>query len=219
MISFFNPRNSKLYAKYSKEILIAAKAGAPDPNSNLALRRAIDKAKANQVPGDVIKRAIDKAKTSGGEDYEVVTYEGFGPGASTLIIRTLTDNINRTVGMVRAAFNKYGGNLGQTGCVSYLFEEKGVIFVESLDDIPDNSILAFRAHGVVKSIYDEAERRGMKIVDLTCPKVFNIREIVKPYLDDSFIICKFSNKFILFHFPYMLLYFYFLIFPMKLHNY
>ena len=68
------------------------------------------------------------------------------------------------------------------------FEEKGVIFVDSLDDIPDGSIVAFRAHGVVKSIYEDAEKRGMRIVDLTCPKVFNIRNIVKPYLDDSYVI-------------------------------
>ncbi len=118
---------AKLYSNYAKEIYLAAKKGAPEIESNIALKRMVDKAKKEQVPQDIIKRAIDKAKGAGGEDYEVVTYEGFGPGASTLIIRTLTDNVNRTVGMVRAAFNKVHKSLGVTNSVSYNYDYLGVI--------------------------------------------------------------------------------------------
>lgn len=118
---------AKLYSNYAKEIYLAAKKGVPEIESNVALKRMVDKAKKEQVPQDIIKRAIDKAKGAGGEDYEVVTYEGFGPGASTLIIRTLTDNVNRTVGMVRAAFNKVHKSLGVTNSVSYNYDYLGVI--------------------------------------------------------------------------------------------
>ena len=114
---------AKLYSNYAKEIYLAAKKGTPEIESNIALKRMVDKAKKEQVPSDIIKRAIDKAKGAGGEDYEVVTYEGFGPGASTLIIRTLTDNVNRTVGMVRAAFNKVHKSLGVNNSVSYNYDE------------------------------------------------------------------------------------------------
>ena len=113
---------AKLYSNYAKEIYLAAKKGTPEIESNVALKRMVDKAKKEQVPSDIIKRAIDKAKGAGGEDYEVVTYEGFGPGASTLIIRTLTDNVNRTVGMVRAAFNKVHKSLGVNNSVSYNYD-------------------------------------------------------------------------------------------------
>ena len=94
----------------------------------------VDKAKKEQVPNDIINRAIDKAKGNGGEDYEVVTYEGFGPGASTLIIRTLTDNVNRTVGMVRAAFNKIHKSLGVTNSVSYNYDYLAILSVKDMDE-------------------------------------------------------------------------------------
>ena len=96
----------KVYTTFAKEIYLAAKKGSPNPEANVTLKRLIDKAKKNQVPSDIITRAIDKAKGVGQDEYHEVVYEGFGPGASTLIIKCLTDNVNRTVGMVRAAFNK-----------------------------------------------------------------------------------------------------------------
>lgn len=122
---------AKLYSNYAKEIYLAAKKGTPDIESNVSLKRIVEKAKKEQVPGDIIHRAIDKAKGAGGEDYEVVTYEGFGPGASTLIIRTLTDNVNRTVGMVRAAFNKVHKSLGVNNSVSYNYDYLAIISVKS----------------------------------------------------------------------------------------
>ena len=122
---------AKLYTNYAKEIYLAAKKGSPDVESNISLKRLVEKAKKEQVPGDIINRAIEKAKGVGGEDYEVVTYEGFGPGASTLIIRTLTDNVNRTVGMVRAAFNKVHKSLGVTNSVAYNYDYLAILSVKT----------------------------------------------------------------------------------------
>ncbi len=118
---------AKLYSNFAKEIYIVAKKGVPDPDSNIDLKHLIDKAKKQQVPSDIINRAVDKAKGAGGEDYEVITYEGFGPGASTLIIKTMTDNVNRTVGFVRAAFNKVNKSLGVTNSVSYNYDHLGML--------------------------------------------------------------------------------------------
>ena len=134
---------SKLYAKYSKEILIAAKAGTPDPNSNLTLRRAIDKAKANQVPGDVIKRAIEKASSSSAESYIANVYEGFGPGASTLIIESLTDNPNRAIADIRACFNKCHSKMGISGSVSFNYTHSSVVSVKGVnqDEVEEALIL------------------------------------------------------------------------------
>ena len=122
---------TKIYTNYAKEIYLAAKRGVPEIESNIVLKRLVDKAKKEQVPSDIIKRAIDKAKGTGGEEYESITYEGFGPGASTLIVRTLTDNVNRTVGMVRAAFTKVHKSLGVTNSVSYNYDYLAIISVKS----------------------------------------------------------------------------------------
>lgn len=117
---------AKLYSTFAKEIYLVAKNN-PEVDTNVNLKRIIEKAKKQQVPSDIINRAIDKAKGTGGDDYQEVTYEGFGPGASTLIIKTLTDNVNRTVGFVRAAFNKVNKSLGVTNSVSYNYDYLGVI--------------------------------------------------------------------------------------------
>ena len=121
----------KVYTTYAKEIYLAAKKGVPEIESNINLKRIVEKAKKNQVPSDIINRAIDKAKGAQGEDYQEVVYEGFGPGASTLIIKTLTDNVNRTVGEVRAAFNKVNKSLGVTNSVSYNYDYLGVLSFKS----------------------------------------------------------------------------------------
>ena len=117
---------AKLYSTFAKEIYLVAK-GNPEIDTNINLKRIVEKAKKQQVPSDIINRAIDNAKGAGGDDYQTVVYEGFGPGASTLIIKTLTDNVNRTVGFVRAAFNKVHKNLGVTNSVSYNYDYLGVI--------------------------------------------------------------------------------------------
>ena len=118
---------AKVYSTYAKEIYLAAKKGTPELESNVFLKRVVEKARKEQVPSDIINRAIEKAKGVGGEDYHEVIYEGFGPGASTLIIKTLTDNVNRTVGMVRAAFNKVNKSLGVNNSVSYNYDYLAVV--------------------------------------------------------------------------------------------
>ncbi|XFA99210.1 YebC/PmpR family DNA-binding transcriptional regulator [Candidatus Izemoplasma sp. B36] len=114
-------KKSKLYSKFGKELYLAAKNGGMDPDSNLKLKRLIEKAKQAQVPSDVIKRNIEKADSSAGEDYQSNKYEGFGPGGCTIIVDCLTDNSNRTFGEVRSAFTKTGGKIGVSGSVSYLY--------------------------------------------------------------------------------------------------
>jgi YebC/PmpR family DNA-binding regulatory protein len=124
----------KIYTTYAKELYLAAKKGIPDPDVNIILKRMIDKAKKSEVPMDIINRAIDKAKGLGQDEYHEVIYEGFGPGASTLIIKTLTDNVNRTVGEVRAAFNKVHKSLGVTNSVSYNYDYLGVVSFKEKDE-------------------------------------------------------------------------------------
>ena len=125
---------TKVYSKYGKEILIAAKAGVPDPDMNLALRRIIEKAKKDQVPADIIKRAIDKAKSGTAADLTEITYEGFGPGAATVIVKTLTDNTNRTFSEVRNCFTKSHCKLGVTGCVSHGYNYVSILGVKGLSE-------------------------------------------------------------------------------------
>ena len=123
-------KRSALFMRASKEIYMAAKSGVPDPNSNLALRSAIEKWKGQQVTKDVIERAIQKAKGGSAEHYEAGRYEFFGPGGSYVIVDTLTDNVNRALTDVRAAVTKRGGHMGQ---VSYNFTQHGVIVFKSTD--------------------------------------------------------------------------------------
>ena len=140
----------KVYTTFAKEIYLAAKKGVPEIDANVNLKRIVDKAKKNQVPIDIINRAIEKAKGIGGEDYHEVIYEGFGPGTSTLIIKCLTDNVNRTVGEVRAAFNKVNKSLGVTNSVSYNYDYVGVLSFKS-----DKS----------EEIFEELLNEGIEIID------------------------------------------------------
>lgn len=120
----------KTFAKMSRAIIIAARTGGSDPNGNFQLRTAIDKAKAAGIPNDNIDRAIAKGTGKLGADneaLEAIRYEGYGPGGVAILIEALTDNRNRTAADLRAAFTKRGGNLGETGCVGWMFEQKGVV--------------------------------------------------------------------------------------------
>lgn len=125
---------SKLYSRYGKELYIAAKSGAPDPDTNLELRRKIKEAKANQVPADVIKRAIEKAKGGVNENYDALRYEGFGPGQATIIIDCLTNNCNRTVAAMNSCFNKSKCKMGVKGSVSFNYDNLGVLSFNYSDD-------------------------------------------------------------------------------------
>ena len=122
-------QRASVFTKIGKEITIAVKAGGGDPTSNSKLRDLIAKAKANNVPNDNIERCIKKAMGADSANYEKVTYEGYGPCGIAVIVEATTDNRNRTAGEVRHFFDKFGGNLGQVGCVGYLFSDKGVIII------------------------------------------------------------------------------------------
>ena len=124
-------QRAKVFTKIGKEISIAVREGGSDPNSNSKLRDLIQKAKSNNVPNDNIERVIKKAEGSDGEKYEAITYEGYGPSGIAVIVETTTDNRNRTGADMRHYFDKYGGNLGTTGCVSFMFSDKGVLVIES----------------------------------------------------------------------------------------
>lgn len=157
-------QRGKIFTKIGKEIAIAVRAGGPDPASNNKLRDAIAKAKANNVPNDNIERAIKKASGADAVSYEEITYEGYGPSGVAVIVTTATDNRNRTGGEVRHFFDKYGGNLGQSGCVSFMFDDKGVIVIEKDADIDEDALMEtaleagaedFAADGDVYEIYTE----------------------------------------------------------------
>ena len=133
---------AKIFTKIGKEMAVAIKAGGPDPSVNSKLRDLIAKAKANNVPNENIQRTIKKFTDNSDISYEEISYEGYGPSGVAIIVETSTDNRNRTAGNVRAWFNKYGGNLGQNGCVGYLFEEKGVItIIDEDDEIDEDKIM------------------------------------------------------------------------------
>lgn len=123
-------QKGKIFTKLGRELIVAAKAGGPDPANNFRLKIAIDNAKAANMPNDNIQRAIQKGAGGGeGSNYEELQYEGYGPGGVAVMATILTDNRNRTAGEVRHIFSKNGGNLGETGCVSWMFEEKGQLTV------------------------------------------------------------------------------------------
>ncbi|SEB77394.1 YebC/PmpR family DNA-binding transcriptional regulator [Paenibacillus sp. GP183] len=119
------------FVKLGREIYVAARKGGPNPDANFALKTAITNARQVQMPNDNIERAIKKAAGAGeGVEYEEIIYEGYGPGGVAIMVKCLTDNRNRTAADVRAAFNKRGGNMGESGCVAYMFDEKGVLVLD-----------------------------------------------------------------------------------------
>lgn len=134
-------QRAKVFTKVGKEISIAVREGGPDPASNSKLRDLIQRAKTLNVPNDNIERIIKKASGADGVVYEEIVYEGYGPSGVAVIVEAATDNRNRTGGDIRHFFDKYGGNLGQTGCVSYMFEDKGIIIVLRDDKIDDDALM------------------------------------------------------------------------------
>ena len=132
---------AKVFTKIGREISVAVKAGGPDPAANSKLKDVIAKAKAANVPNDNIERIIKKAAGEGNADnYENIVYEGYGPSGIAVIIEALTDNRNRTAAHVRHAFDKFGGNMGTTGCVSFMFSRQGVILIEK-EDIDEDKLM------------------------------------------------------------------------------
>ena len=135
-------QRGKIFTKLGREIAIAVKQGGSDPETNSKLKDAIAKAKANNMPNDNIMRSIKKA--AGDVDtsnYEEIVYEGYGPCGVAVIVEATTDNRNRTAGEVRHFFDKFGGNLGTTGCVSFMFDRKGVLIIEKKETIDEDTIM------------------------------------------------------------------------------
>ncbi|HJV44330.1 MAG TPA: YebC/PmpR family DNA-binding transcriptional regulator [Bacillota bacterium] len=147
---------SRIYAKFGKEIYVAAKQGEPNPESNQALKVVLERAKTYNVPRAIIDRAIEKAKGGVEENYDDLRYEGFGPNGSMVIVDALTNNVNRTAAEVRSAFNKNGGNLGVSGSVAYMFDQTAVIGIEgkTSDEVLE---LLMEADVDVRDILEEEE--------------------------------------------------------------
>ncbi len=174
---------AKVFTKIGREIGVAVKNGGPDPSVNTKLKDVIAKAKAANVPNDNIERIIKKAAgEAGGDNYEEIVYEGYGPSGIAVIVETLTDNRNRTAGDVRHYFDKYGGNMGQSGCVSFMFNRQGVIIIEAegideeklmedaleagaVDFIADGDIFDIRTEpNDMGGVRDDLEAKGYKYV-------------------------------------------------------
>ena len=166
---------AKVFTKIGREIAVAVKAGGPDPAANSKLKDVIAKAKANNVPNDNIDRIIKKAAGEGNADnYENIVYEGYGPSGIAVIVEALTDNRNRTAADVRHAFDKFGGNMGTSGCVSFMFSRQGVIIIEK-EDIDEDQLMEdaleagasdFLSDGDVYEIRTEPNDMGLVRDDL-----------------------------------------------------
>lgn len=159
-------KKGKTFTQLSRAIIVAARNGIPDPAGNLQLRTAIEKAKAAGIPNDNIERAIAKgAGTYENEDssLEEIRYEGYGPGGVAILIEALTDNRNRTAADLRAAFSKNGGNLGETGCVSWMFEQKGVVILEG--KIEEEVLLEASVEGGADTyeLFEEEDEQGVEV--------------------------------------------------------
>lgn len=135
-------QKGKIFTKIGREIAIIVKQGGPDPEANSKLKDVIAKAKASNMPNENIARSIKKATGDvDATNYEEITYEGYGPGGIAVIVETMTDNRNRTAGDVRHFFDKFGGNMGTSGCVSFMFDKKGVILIEKTDRMNEDDMM------------------------------------------------------------------------------
>lgn len=168
----------KIFTIIGREIAIAVKEGGPDPNNNSKLRDVIAKAKSNNMPNDTIERGIKKASGDAGSvNYETVTYEGYGPSGTAIIVKALTDNKNRTAANVRNAFTKGHGNIGTQGCVSYMFDEKGQIIIDKEESSLDADELMMMALDAGAEDFAE-EEDSFEI--LTAPEDFSaVREALE----------------------------------------
>ncbi len=170
-------QKGKLYTTYGKEIFKIAKSGGTDLESNSSLKRIVAKAKKDQVPNDIITRAIERAKGNTKDEYKEVLYEGFGPGSSTLIVKCLTDNVNRTVSLVRLAFSKVGKTLGVQNSVSYNYDFLAIITVKEKEEDVLNALIRYNI-----DIVDMENNDGF--IDITVlPKDY---DLLKDALEDTF---------------------------------
>ncbi|UEX89816.1 YebC/PmpR family DNA-binding transcriptional regulator [Staphylococcus ratti] len=179
---------SRIYAKFGKEIYVAAKSGEPDPESNQALKLVLERAKTYSVPNHIIDRAIDKAKGGGDENFDSLRYEGFGPSGSMVIVDALTNNVNRTASDVRAAFGKNGGNMGVSGSVAYMFDPTATFAFEGSDA---DSIL----EGLMEAdidVRDVIEDGGLTIVYAEPDQFATVQQALKGLGISTFEVAEFE---------------------------
>ncbi|MHB1000273.1 MAG: YebC/PmpR family DNA-binding transcriptional regulator [Armatimonadota bacterium] len=154
----------KLFTKIAREIIVAAKEGGGNPDTNLRLKLAIQKARENSMPAENIKRALQKGSSDlEGANYEEVTYEGYGPAGVAVMVQCLTDNKNRTVAELRVAFSRNAGSLGETGCVGWMFDQKGMIIIQK-DTIDEDSLMLAALDAGAEDIQSDEEN-----YEVTCP--------------------------------------------------
>jgi YebC/PmpR family DNA-binding regulatory protein len=166
-----------LFTKLSKEIILAAKGGSPDPEANYRLKMAVEKARENNVPADNIKRAIARATgADGAKDIEEIRYEGYGPAGVAVVVDAATDNRNRTASELRFLFSRHGGTLGETGSVAWMFEARGLIEVENgmLDE--DALTEAALVDGVIDVHFDEGSQEGRSVVSTEPSELAHVRD-------------------------------------------
>lgn len=172
-------RRGKVFTKLARYIMVAAKDGGGDPDYNPSLKAAIDKAKAENMPNDNIERAIKKGTGEmGSESFEEIIYEGYGPSGVAVIVNCLTDNRNRTASDVRHAFDKFGGNLGQSGSVAFMFDRKGLIAIEKTDERDEDELTLLAIELGAEDFTSEED--GFEII--TSPSSFNT---VRDGLEDA----------------------------------
>ncbi|MBX3077141.1 YebC/PmpR family DNA-binding transcriptional regulator [Candidatus Obscuribacterales bacterium] len=167
-----------VYAKMAREIIVAAKLGGPDPAGNFRLRTAIERAKAEGVPNDNIERAIEKGAGTGGADsVEELTYEGYGPGGVAVLVKCATDNRNRTAGDIRSYFSKYGGNLGDTGCVNWMFKERGELQIDKESNYDEDSLLTAASDAGADDLLTEESEEALVIC--SSDKMEKVKEAIE----------------------------------------
>lgn len=176
----------KLFGKLIRELTVAARQGGPDPDGNARLRLAIQNARDNNMPQDNVNRAIKKASgEAGGAVFDEVTYEGYGPNGVALMIDTLTDNRNRTTAEIRHALHKLGGNLGESGCVAWVFETKGVIWVAK-EQVDEEKLMEVTIEAGAEDVSDEDD--GFEVTTSVTDY-----ESVRRALDAAGIVCESSG--------------------------
>lgn len=170
-------KRGKIFTKIGKEIVVAVKQGGPSADSNPRLRDVIAKAKANNMPNDTIERSIKKASGElNAVDYETITYEGYGPAGIAVLVDVLTDNKNRSAGNVRYAFTKQGGNMGSTGCVSFMFQSKGQIVIEKKDGLDEDELMMMALDAGAEDFESEDE---VYIITTSKEDFGTVREILE----------------------------------------
>lgn len=163
-------KKGRVFTKLGRYIMVAVKEGGPDPEYNPSLKAAIDKAKAENMPNDNIERAIKKGSGEGADSvFEEIIYEGYGPSGTAVMVSCLTDNRNRTAPDVRHAFDKYGGNLGQSGCVAFMFDKKGQLGIEKTDSIDEDELML----SAIDLGADDVIDRGEAFEVLTPPELYS----------------------------------------------